>query len=46
MLSDLKSKLRPVGFQKFQKMLSDIREEGRYQNLILSGAEVTTLMIS
>ncbi len=42
MLSDLKSKLRPVGYQRFQEMLSDIRKEGRYQNLILSGAEVTT----
>ncbi len=42
MLSDLKSKLRPVGFQKFQKILSDVCEDGKYQNLILSGAEVTT----
>ena len=42
MLGDLKSKLPPVGFQKFQEILMDICEDGKYRNLILSGAEVTT----
>ena len=42
MLSDMKKELSPIGFDKFKKVLIDIRNEGRFENLILSGAEVTT----
>jgi len=43
MLSGLKGKLPPVGFENFKRVVLDIRKGGRYENLILSGAEVTTL---
>jgi tRNA A37 methylthiotransferase MiaB len=42
MLSDMKKELPPIGFDKFKKVLIDIRNESRFENLILSGAEVTT----
>lgn len=42
MLRGLKSKLTPITFLRFQEILSSICEEGVYENLILSGAEVTT----
>jgi MoaA/NifB/PqqE/SkfB family radical SAM enzyme len=42
MLSDMKNELPPIGFENFKKVLMDIRDEGRFENLILSGAEVTT----
>lgn len=42
MLSDMKRELPPIGFDKFRKVLIEIRNEGRFENLILSGAEVTT----
>jgi len=42
MLSGLKSQLPAISFDNFKRVLSDIRNEGRFENLILSGAEVTT----
>lgn len=42
MLSDMKSQLPPIGFNRFTKALRDIRNEGRFANLIFSGAEVTS----
>ncbi len=42
MLSGLKQKLPPVDFTSFQQVVNEIVAKGRYRNLILSGAEVTT----
>ena len=42
MLSDMKRELAPIRFDNFKKVLMDIRNDGRFENLILSGAEVTT----
>ena len=42
MLGDMKRNLPPIGFDKFKSVLYQIRSDGRFQNLILSGAEVTT----
>jgi len=42
MLGDMKGKLPVIGFDQFKKVLYQIRDDGRFQNLILSGAEVTT----
>lgn len=42
MLSGLKRKLPTIGFDRFKKVLIDIMNDGRFENLILSGAEVTT----
>jgi hypothetical protein len=42
MLGDMKRRLPAIGFDQFKSVLYRIREEGRFQNLILSGAEVTT----
>jgi MoaA/NifB/PqqE/SkfB family radical SAM enzyme len=42
MLSGLKRKLPAIGFDNFKKVIIDIVNEGRFENLILSGAEVTT----
>jgi len=42
MLSDLKRSLPPIGFEKFSQVVSDVVEHRRFDNLILSGAEVTT----
>jgi MoaA/NifB/PqqE/SkfB family radical SAM enzyme len=42
MLSDMKNHFSPPGFDRFKQMLLDIRAGGRFKNLILSGAEVTT----
>lgn len=42
MLSDMKCSLPPIGFTQFKEILIDLRNEGRFRNLILSGAEVTT----
>lgn len=42
MLSGLKRKLPVVGFELFQKVINNIIDDGRYKNLILSGAEITT----
>ena len=42
MLGDMKWKLPAIGFDPFKRVLYQIRHEGRFQNLILTGAEVTT----
>jgi len=42
MLGDMKRKLPAIGFDQFKRVLCQIRDDGRFQNLILSGAEVTT----
>jgi MoaA/NifB/PqqE/SkfB family radical SAM enzyme len=42
MLSDMKRQLAPIGFDNFKRVLMDIRNNGRFENLILSGAEVST----
>jgi len=42
MLGDMKRRLPAIGFDQFKSVLYRIREDGRFQNLILSGAEVTT----
>ena len=41
MLSRVENTLPPLGFAHFQAVIRDIVAEGKYQNLILSGAEVT-----
>jgi MoaA/NifB/PqqE/SkfB family radical SAM enzyme len=42
MLGDMKRKLPAIGFDQFRNVLCQIRNDGRFRNLILSGAEVTT----
>lgn len=42
MLSGLKRMLPATGFEDFKRILSSIKSDGRFENLILSGAEVTT----
>jgi MoaA/NifB/PqqE/SkfB family radical SAM enzyme len=42
MLGDMKGKLPVIGFDQFKRVLYQIRSDGRFRNLILSGAEVTT----
>ncbi len=42
MLSNVKSNLPFIGFDRYRKVLVDIVRDGRFENLILSGAEVTT----
>jgi MoaA/NifB/PqqE/SkfB family radical SAM enzyme len=42
MLSGLKRQLPAISFDNYKRVLSGIRDEGRFENLILSGAEVTT----
>ena len=42
MLGDMKGKLPAIGFDQFKRVLYQIRNDGRFRNLILSGAEVTT----
>lgn len=42
MLSDMKGRLAPIGFDAFRQALLLIRRKGVFDNLILSGAEVTT----
>ena len=42
MLGDVKRKLPVIGFDQFRNVLYQIRNDGRFRNLILSGAEVTT----
>lgn len=41
MLKGLRESLPPIGFDSFRKVLLEIRAQGRFRNLILSGAEVT-----
>ncbi len=43
MLAGMKEKLPPLRYDQFQHLLRRIAEEGRFRNLILSGAEVTML---
>jgi len=43
MLSDLKRSLPPIGFEGFCQVVRDVVEHRHFDNLILSGAEVTTL---
>jgi len=42
MLSGLKRRFPAIGFDNFKKVIIDIVNQGRFENLILSGAEVTT----
>jgi len=42
MLSGLKRNLPPIGFDNFKALIADIVRDARYENLILSGAEITT----
>ena len=42
MLGDLKESLPAIGFGRYREVLTKIVRQGRYTNLILSGAEVTT----
>jgi MoaA/NifB/PqqE/SkfB family radical SAM enzyme len=42
MLSDMKKDLPAISFDNYKNLLKEIRAGGRFQNLILSGAEVTT----
>ena len=42
MLSGIKSKLPLIGFDRYKKVIGDIVNDGVFENLILSGAEVTT----
>jgi MoaA/NifB/PqqE/SkfB family radical SAM enzyme len=42
MLGEMKRKLPVIGFDRFRSVLYQIRNDGRFRNLILSGAEVTT----
>ncbi len=42
MLGDMKRELPAIGFDRFRSVLYQIRNDGRFRNLILSGAEVST----
>jgi len=42
MLSGLKHELPPIGFEKYKQLIDSVVKDGRFENLILSGAEVTT----
>jgi MoaA/NifB/PqqE/SkfB family radical SAM enzyme len=42
MLSGMKEALPPIDFEDFKRVIMGVRDDGRYENLILSGAEVTT----
>jgi MoaA/NifB/PqqE/SkfB family radical SAM enzyme len=42
MLSGLKHELPPIGFERYKHLVNSIAKEGKFENLILSGAEVTT----
>lgn len=42
MLSGLKERLAPVSLEQFKGLLRRVIEDGRFENLVLSGAEVTT----
>ncbi len=43
MLAGIRQQLPPIGFDRFCEVVTAIRRQGRCRNLILSGAEVTTL---
>ena len=42
MLSGLKHELQPIGFERYKQLVDSIVKVGKFENLILSGAEVTT----
>lgn len=42
MLSGLKRELPPMGFEKYMHFIDAVVKDGKFENLILSGAEVTT----
>jgi molybdenum cofactor biosynthesis enzyme MoaA len=42
MLSGLKHELPPIGFDKYKQLIDSVVKDGKCENLILSGAEVTT----
>jgi MoaA/NifB/PqqE/SkfB family radical SAM enzyme len=42
MLADLKERLPAIGFERYKEVVTDIVNQGHFENLILSGAEVTT----
>jgi len=42
MLSGLKHELPPIGFERYKQLIDSIVRDGTFENLILSGAEVTT----
>ncbi len=42
MLQGFREKLPPIGFDSFRDVVRDVKDRGLYENLILSGAEVTT----
>jgi molybdenum cofactor biosynthesis enzyme MoaA len=42
MLSGLKHELPPIGFEQYKQLIDSVVKDGRFENLILSGAEVTT----
>ena len=42
MLSGMKRSLPVIGFDRFKEILSDVMNDRGFENLILSGAEVTT----
>jgi MoaA/NifB/PqqE/SkfB family radical SAM enzyme len=42
MLSKVKHKLPAIDYERFEQVITAIVREGRFRNLILSGAEVTT----
>lgn len=42
MLSGLRERLAPVGIERFETLVHRVASEGRFRNLVLSGAEVTT----
>ena len=42
MLSQVRSSLPGIGFDRFKQVLLDVMRDGRYGRLILSGGEVTT----
>jgi len=42
MLRGFRESLPPIGFDRFREVIREIRDQGRFKSLILSGAEVTT----
>jgi MoaA/NifB/PqqE/SkfB family radical SAM enzyme len=42
MLSGLKQELPPIGFENYKQLIDSVVKDGKFENLILSGAEVTT----
>ena len=42
MLSGLKHELPPIGFERYKQLIDSVVKDGKFENLILSGAEVTT----